>query len=332
MKASAVFTFLIASFVLSAGTAWMPLTDRELGKRFRIRLIEERLYCPPPDLPPYSRSIGGIRVYLGGPQERLRFSGRDVNGKLWEVHASPHMAGSLYQADLDRDGQADLIYASLTGGVGMSPNAYLLLLLRDRDQRPVALEIEGYSNFDANGLDELLDLDGDGRAELVRQDYDDGYWVTSLYEFRANRAHRIQGSHGGRIFPLYTRFTNRGSRTPVTPKPHRHPRESDLSNQIGDPELVRFGKVIFEAKSNLVKLEATNGQTYCVNARRGTAMVSIDAASSRRSATVGVQDQANSLLNRIVRDKLPVLLGGRRYERGVAGEGCVESIWALDSR
>jgi hypothetical protein len=332
MQASAVFTFLISSFVLSAGTAWMPLTDWELGKRFRVRLIEKELYCPPPQLPPYSRKIGGIHVYLGGPRERLRFSGRDVNGKPWVVHASPHMAGSLYQADLDRAGQADLIYASLTGGVGMSPNAHILFLLRDRDQRPVALEMEGYFNFDAKGLAELLDLDGDGRAELVRQDYDDGYWVTSLYEFRANRAHRIQGDHGGRIFPLYTRFTNQGNRTPVTPKPHRHPRESNLSNQIGDAEFVRLSKLTFESRSNLVEFEATNGHSYCVNTKRGTATVSIDAGSSRRSATVGVQDQTNPLLKRIVRDKLPVLVSGRRYERGVPGEGCVESIWALDSR
>ena len=45
-------------------------------------------------------------------------------------------------------------------------------------------EMDGYFETDARGLKDLLDLDGNGQAELLRQSFDDGYWITSLYEAR----------------------------------------------------------------------------------------------------------------------------------------------------
>jgi hypothetical protein len=98
--------------------------------------------------------------------------------------------------------------------------------------RPVPSEMDGYFEIDASGFKDLIDLGGDGRAELVRQSYDDGYWITSLYEARDAHWHLIAGEHASRSFPIYTRFTNRANRVPTTPGPGRHPTEDDLSNDV----------------------------------------------------------------------------------------------------
>jgi hypothetical protein len=138
--------------------------------------------------------------------------------------------GGLYSADLDNSGTVDLIYVAYTGGNGLAPPMHVLTLLFDKTGRPVPSEMDGHFEIDEHGLQGLIDLDGDGRAELIRQAFDDGYWITSAYEARDAHWHRISVQHAARTFPIYTRFTNRANRVPTTPAPARHPIEDDLSN------------------------------------------------------------------------------------------------------
>lgn len=60
--------------------------------------------------------------------------------------------------------------------------------------------------------------------------FDDGYWITNLYQARAGRWQRVRGQLGTRTYPIHTRFTNRENHTPVAPKTGRHPFAPDLSN------------------------------------------------------------------------------------------------------
>ena len=57
--------------------------------------------------------------------------------------------------------------------------------------RPVPFEADGYFQEDGRGIYDLVDLDGDRRAELVYMNFDDGYWVTNLYEAEAGRWRRV---------------------------------------------------------------------------------------------------------------------------------------------
>ncbi len=331
MRGSATTALLIGASSLFAHVGWMPLTDRELSKRFPLAVIEDPFYCPAPEYPLVTRFAAGIRVRVGGPSGDLVFSGKDSSGNRWSVHVNPNMGGTLYRADLDRDGQQDLIYAAATGGNGMAPPSTLFFLLRDREGRPVAIKMEGYFRFGRNGIVDLLDLDGDGRAEVIRQDYDDGYWVTSPYEFRASRARLVRGRHGGREFPLYTRFLEQGRRQADRPRPNRHPRETDLSNAVGASAVVKLAAFRFDQKAYRYRISTVEGETFCIDRGSGTAMVTVDSRKERRSVVIRVEDRAEDLLRRIVAGKFPVLLAGQRYERDI-GEGCVESIWAMDPR
>src|SRR5207244_2167325 len=118
-------------------------------------------------------------------QNKVRFSGRDLAGKPWIVSASALMpGGAVYSADLDHNGLTDFIYAGYTGGNGLAPTMLVLTLLFDSAGRPVPTAMDGYVEIDGMVFKDIVDLDGDGRAELIRQSYDDGYWITSLYEAR----------------------------------------------------------------------------------------------------------------------------------------------------
>jgi hypothetical protein len=140
------------------------------------------------------------------------------------------MGGALYSADLDKNGTIDLIYAAHTGGNGLAPPMHVLSLMFDETGRPVPSEMDGYFEIDGRRVLDMIDLDGDERAEFIRQSYDDGYWITSAYEARDAHWRLISGEHASRTFPIYTRFTNRANRVPTTPAPGRHPVEDDLSN------------------------------------------------------------------------------------------------------
>ncbi|HEV3471568.1 MAG TPA: hypothetical protein VG148_19730 [Pyrinomonadaceae bacterium] len=159
----------------------------------------------------------------------LVFSGRDLDGKEWEVRTEGivyHEA--VYEGDLDRNGVRDLVFAAGTGGNGLAPPRHLVFLTFDRRGHPGLFEATGYFDARASDIYDLTDLDGDGRAELLFMVYDDGYWITNLYRVRDARWSRVEGRFAGLRFPAYTRFTNRPNHRPVRPAPGRNPRAPDL--------------------------------------------------------------------------------------------------------
>ncbi len=150
---------------------------------------------------------------------RIVFSGRNLSGKAWRVGATAsNYYNALYEGDLDRNGTSDLILAMGTGGNGLAPSTRLIFVTFDRRGDATLFEGTGYYQSLPDGILDLVDLDGDGRAELVHMVFDDGYWITDVYRVRESRWSRVRGSLAGLRFPLYTRFTNRPNHKPVRPR------------------------------------------------------------------------------------------------------------------
>jgi hypothetical protein len=163
------------------------------------------------------------------PERRLVFSGLDREGKAWRVETDTDVYyEAVYAGDLDRNGQADLVVSIGTGGNGLAPPTRLVFLTRDRAGRPTLFEATGYFESRARDIFDVADVDGDGRAELLYMNYDDGYWITNLYRLRESRWSRVEGRFAGLSFPLYTRFTRRPNHRPVRPAPGRNPVAPDL--------------------------------------------------------------------------------------------------------
>jgi hypothetical protein len=308
---------------------YLPLGDEELGRRFPQRRI------------PIKFEAGATARFGNGIirlDEDQSFSviGKDRAGKPWRFTGGWNaFCGGFYTADLDLDGTPDLILVLCTGGNGLAPSTHVTTLMFDDQGRPVPSQMDGYFEFDGHGLKDLVDLDGDGRAELIRQAWDDGYWITSLYEARGSRWHRIAGEHAGRAFPLYTRFTTRANRIATTPTPHRHPIEDDLS----DDQSTRTARLqaiqwADTRQSENPRLILDNGTVCEPVAWYSTMTVILDSPAGRTAATLAAPDEARVLLEKIRDEKLRVeVFGKRRY--AVTGDhrprrtACVpETIWA----
>lgn len=327
---SAVILLLVPLTAIAYMRGYLPLKDSEIAKRFPVRVLRAN----------FTQGTGAARVgsttarFLEESNE-IQFTGVDAAHKTWTVTADAMRGGALYSADLDKNGTVDLIYAAYTGGNGLAPPMHVLTLLFDATGRPVPCEMDGYFEVDGRGLEDLVDLDGDGRAELIRQAYDDGYWITSAYEARDAHWHRISGEHGSRTFPIYTRFTNRANRVPTTPAPGRHPVEDDLSNDLtahsGRLTAVHWANV---AQSENPQLDLSDGSVCMPVAWYSSMVVVRDTADGRKAATLGAPEEAHRLLNEIVQSKVSVEVRGRRRYAVTGDEKpkqarCVpETIWA----
>ena len=309
---------------------YLPLKDSEIAQRFAMRVLRAKFVQGAPAV-----RVGSTTVRFVEDGNQIRFSGIDNGHKPWTVAADAMRGGSLYSADLDKNGTVDLIYATYTGGNGLAPPMHVLTLLFDSAGRPVPSEMDGYFETDEHGLQDLIDLDGDGRAELIRQAYDDGYWITSDYEARDAHWHRISGEHAARTFPIYTRFTNRANRTPTTPAPGRHPTEDDLSNDTvlysGRISAIHWANVSQSENPEIILADGT----VCTSVAWYSSMIVVrDALEGRKAATLGAPEEAHGILNEILRTKdAAEVKGHRRY--AVTGDAkltptrCVpETIWA----
>lgn len=312
---------------------YLPLTQKELARRFPQHVVSSKF------VQEMSTRIGQTAIrFVVDPNNEIHFSGKDLSGKPWTVAASAWRGGGLYAADLDHNGITDIIFASYTGGNGLAPPMHILTLLFDAAGRPVPSEMDGYFEIDARGVKDLVDLDGDGRAELIRQSWDDGYWVTSVYEARDAHWHLIRGAHADRQFPLYTRFTYRTNHVATTPAPGRHPREDDLSNAFdSNAPAVKIKHLTWAdvQQSGMPRLQLSDGRNCGEVGWYSTAMVVLDSPERRVAATLGAPEEAQQFLQTIVRRGLPVQVIGWRRDNSAKPEGeragCFpEMIWASD--
>jgi len=327
-KVIAAFLLLLSANSLAYVKDYLPLNDTELSLRFPQHVLRRNF------VPGMHVRFGSTTISFLESTDEIQFSGVDYSGKPWTVttFGSP-IEGGLYSADLDHNGTVDLIYASDTGGVGLAPRMTVLTILFDKTGRPVPSEMDGYFEIDDHGLKDLVDLDQDGRAELIRQAFDDGYWITSLYEARDAHWRLIKGQYASRTFPLYTRFTKRPNRIPTTPHASRHPIEDDLSNDAtsysGTLTAIHWADI---QESKDPELDLSDGTVCKPVAGDSTMFVVLDGPDGRTVASLGVSEVAHALLETILKSKLTVQFKGKRRYAVTGPVSCVpETVWASRS-
>ena len=154
-------------------------------------------------------------------QQAVVLRGTSRSGKPWEAHLS---LDEVWRADLDGNGTQDYVFVSVGPYVNgrTTPTFSLSILLMDPDGLPVPFFTVLYHGENGDGIRHLVDLDHDGRAELVVATYDEitsdpnvgpfcsGHWTSQLYRFRDFGAEEIRGARGGINFPLIHDWTDRG--------------------------------------------------------------------------------------------------------------------------
>jgi hypothetical protein len=154
----------------------------------------------------------------GGPRE-VRLRGASKAGKPWDVRMC--CLDEVWRADLDGNGTQDYVFFS-TGPYfngRTTPVFSLSILLMDKQGLPVPFFTLVYQGEHGSGIKNLVDLDRDGRAELLISTYDEytsdprvggmcsGHWVTQLYRFRQLRAEEVRGVASGLHFPFIQAWT-----------------------------------------------------------------------------------------------------------------------------
>ena len=231
------FALLVSSSALTAAAQefnaqYLPFPE---GRMRRFPLTRTELDGPA-IMSGRGMTVSGVTVREEegeGGAGRLVFTGRGKGGDEWRVEArsaGPHYEAA-YEGDLDRNGVRDLVFAIGTGGNGLAPPTRLVFLTFDRRGLPALFEATGFFDPRPDGVFDLVDLDGDRRAELVFMAFDDGYWVTNLYRVRDSRWSRVSGRFAGLRFPAYTRFTHRPNHRPMRPARGRNPVAPDLLEQ-----------------------------------------------------------------------------------------------------
>lgn len=312
----------------SASHSYLPLSGREMGRRFAVRYLGTTNEGGPgqPGSPRETALPGRMDVGPAGAsvekteEGALVVVGKDRGGAAWRVHlggSAAVYASRFYASDLDGDGVRDLVFIFPTGGNGLAPSSHFYSLTFDARGRPVPFEADGYFQEDGRGIQDLVDLDGDRRAELIYMNFDDGYWVTNLYEVEGGRWRRVEGRHGDRSFPLYTRFTRRSNRTPTTPRPGRRPFAPDLSNHVpvlsGALDSYEWGNL---EQSEDVKLSVSAGgsKTVCspVSWYASFGVVTDTPQGREVISAYGNEEQVKALLDQAVKNRTALRLYGRR--------------------
>lgn len=316
--------FCLEFFLLPAQAfedGYLPLDKRILSHRFSQKLVVESLQA-------------GQSVYWGkakiciSPLNYLTVKGSDNNSKQWNFTAAALSgSASVWTADLDNNGTQDLIFFAPTGGCGWAPSSDFIALLFEKDGRPFPWIVDGFFEVDSHGIKDLLDLNNDGRAELIKQNRDDGYWITSFYEARNARWHRLRDL-AGITLPMHTRFTYSSNKNAISPPAYRHPFEPDFSNDSDSFCKSAKQRYIDEIEwANVSSSEnpdilLSDGKHCIPAAWYATFTVVLDEPTGRRIAVLSAGEATHKLLQEICGRRLPVSVAGARtkLERSLSPE------------
>ena len=187
---------LTAVAALSLDTQVIP--DSDVHKRVPMT----RLFSDLTESPVRTADFSVTR----GPDESVL-----VQGKRWRAVLSPAIRG-LWETN--SNGRRTYYFAGYTGGAGMAPGTWLLILSFDKRGRPVPFYIVGRAHYDSRGIEDVLNLDGMG-PEILQQDWVEtnwmpdarsGYYITTLYQQSGLYWYRSDGRHGQSSFPLYEKW------------------------------------------------------------------------------------------------------------------------------
>jgi hypothetical protein len=207
---SILLMVILAGAAFSLETRVIPASD--LSKRVPMTTIA------------YERdSFAGVRTsdfVIAEAADGQKFvRGRDKSRKRWEA-VLPAPTHGIWKTELN--GVPTYYFAGYTGGAGTAPGAWILVLSFDERGRPVPFYVMSYADYDRNGINDLLNLDGNG-PQLLHQKWVEtppaldsraGYYITTLYQQRGVYWYRTDGRHGLKTFPLYERWVMLPKREP----------------------------------------------------------------------------------------------------------------------
>lgn len=295
---------------------YLPLTASQLSLR-----VKQRLVCDNLSANQSVRSGGSsLRMMSDGS---LRIAGVDRDGLPWSLWCRCHEAyASVWSSELDGNNAPALLILSRTGATSTAweASARLLIVSFDRRGRPVPWQSVGFFEVDSRGVKDLVDLDRDGKAEVIVQEQRDGYWLCSLYE-TANSHFSFRHAHAGWAFPLHTKFTFKPNRT-ITRSTAKLPAASDISNDgIMRQPATCLRTMSVANKTNNFDLLFDNGKKLN-GTSSGTCAVVLNDSSGRRIALLP-GTEARELLLEIKKRKIPLMVSP---DRGSATGGSL--IWA----
>lgn len=204
--------FAIMSEQLAVGyeAEYLPLSREILNQRFLQRLLQDGV-TPADGVVRFG--VTSIRV---NGNNSLSAFGSDREGKPWTLVAdAPSSSVSVWFGDLDKNGCNDLILYIPIAKDDWLPNARVVFLMFERNGRPTPWCTLGFFCVDKYGLKELVDLNGDQRAELILQTRSDRFWITSLFETQSTYWRQIQ-SIAGHSLPFHTLFTSKANHSIVS--------------------------------------------------------------------------------------------------------------------
>ncbi|MDM4206107.1 hypothetical protein [Klebsiella spallanzanii] len=230
-----------ANALATSFVGYLPMSNAEYDKK---RAQRHLLTMPAPgEMTPgqswHFRQIGvsGATLIPDGKIEDVEWQliGKDKAGKPWSIPLGIlYNAGGqaeFYRADFDRNGVQDVVVWRVNPGVGLVPAANLALIAFRENGRPCVFEPWGFYTTSGAGVDDLLDLQGNGRTQLLDMQFSEGYWVTDLYQVTDARWRRVEGWFGKLKYPALSRFTHRENRKLVIkPIAGRHPETEDLAD------------------------------------------------------------------------------------------------------
>lgn len=223
-----LFVLLLASlapvFAYEANT--LPLQANVLSHRFKQKLLSDQVKS--------GTKISCANAEVSITDELLSVSGKDQAGKPWSLMSSAQTGvGSVWSADLDKNGSEDLIIVTYTGACGYAANCQLLFLMFEKDGRPFPWSVEGHFEVDKAGVKDIVDLNKNGHADLIEHRRSGTYWITSMYEARDSHWHR-QPQVAGIKFPLYRASTLMNDRKPIKENCTARVSNCDYSNECGN--------------------------------------------------------------------------------------------------
>lgn len=164
LRAALCSTASMALSLLVVETGWAFLQNKlTIGKPFSLQLSAAGTLRGTTLLP-----VGGGQVKLTVSDATPVFEPAAPDSNSWNVTLDPYPLGyRVYRADLDSNGVDDLLIVGAVGSSGRAPSTHVTTMLFDRRGKPNTSTIITQVGWATNGLAELFDSNGNGRAELL---------------------------------------------------------------------------------------------------------------------------------------------------------------------
>ncbi len=340
MRNWSLLALVLAGVTLTEGQVSGPfeIPDRLQSNQFRQRFLAD---CSLPlpgtgigtiDLGKHPRTIeaAGMVVEVGA-ESQILVSGKDRADHGWAIELENGPMGCrVFGADLDYNGRQDFIIITQDASSGPD-NVTVTLLLLDRAGRPIPWHATAAFTVTEAGLGNLVDLDRDGRAELLFPYVEDYYRGeargTSVFRYSliAASVQRVDGMFAGNRFPivlprgtlleqepdLSTRLEENGGALRIQKTLPGNPGSCGLGGQLRLEKRVEPGETTSGSRIETDcedRLVLSDGRTIGY-----PSMLIVDQAQGRSIVIVASQ---KALMAEVIAKRLLIKVVGRAYQSG----------------